>query len=73
MGAAVKITRADYTSAELRGFSGRCSDGAQVRRLLALALVLDGHSQTEAAALSGMDRQTLPDWVHRYNAFGVEG
>jgi transposase len=40
---------------------------------LALALVLDGYSRTEAAALSGMDRQTLRDWVHRYNAFGVEG
>jgi transposase len=40
---------------------------------LALALVLDGHSRTEAAALSGMDRQTLRDWVHRYNDFGVEG
>lgn len=73
MGAAVKITRRDYTSAELRALSGRCSDGAQVRRLLALALVLDGHSRTEAAALSGMDRQTLPDWVHRYNAEGVDG
>ena len=73
MGAAVKITRTDYTSEQLRSLSGRCSDGAQVRRLLALALVLDGCSRTEAAALSGMDRQTLPDWVHRYNAFGVEG
>jgi transposase len=40
---------------------------------LALALVLDGHSRAEAAALSGMDRQTLRDWVHRYNAEGVEG
>jgi transposase len=73
MGAAVGITRTDHTSAELRGLSGRCSDGAQVRRLLALALVLDGRSRTEAAALSGMDRQTLRDWVHRYNAEGVEG
>ncbi len=73
MGAPLGITRTDYTSAELRGLSGRCSDGAQVRRLLALALVLDGYSRTEAAALNGMDRQTLSDWVHRYNVFGVEG
>jgi len=73
MGAAVKITRTEYTSAELRKLSAGCSDGAQVRRLLALALVLDGYSRTEAAALSGMDRQTLPDWVHRYNAAGVDG
>lgn len=69
----VGITRRDRTSAELRAISSRCSDGAQVRRLLALALVLEGHSRTEAAALSGMDRQTLRDWVHRYNAEGVEG
>ena len=73
MGAPLGITRTDYTSAELRSLSGRCSDGAQVRRLLALALVLDGCSRTEAAALNGMDRQTLRDWVHRYNALGVEG
>ncbi len=73
MSAPLEITRTDYTSAELRSLSGRCSDGAQVRRLLALALVLDGHSRTEAAALSGMDRQTLRDWVHRYNDFGLEG
>ncbi len=73
MSRALEITRTDYTSAELRALSGRCADGAQVRRLLALALVLDGHSRTEAAALSGMDRQTLRDWVHRYNAEGVAG
>ena len=73
MGAALKISRTDYTSAELRGVSARCSDGAQVRRLLAVALVLDGYSRREAAALSGMDRQTLADWVHRYNALGVDG
>ena len=73
MSAPLEIRRTDYSSAELRAWSGRCSDGAQVRRLLALALVLDGHSRTEAAALSGMDRQTLRDWVHRYNDFGLEG
>jgi len=73
MSAPLEITRRDHSSTELRALSGRCSDGAQVRRLLALALVLDGHSRTEAAALSGMDRQTLRDWVHRYNDFGVEG
>lgn len=73
MGAPLGITRTDHTSAELRSLCGRCSDGAQVRRLLALALVLDGHRRTEAAILNGMDRQTLRDWVHRYNAIGVEG
>lgn len=73
MGAPLGITRTDYTSIELRNLSGRCSDGSQVRRMLALAMVLEGRSRAEAAELSGMDRQTLPDWVRRYNALGVEG
>jgi len=73
MGATLRITRTEHTSAELRALSGKCTDGAQVRRMLALALVLDGRPRSEAAALNGMDRQTLCDWVHRYNAAGIEG
>jgi len=38
-----------------------------------LALILEGHRRETAAALAGMDRQTLRDWVHRYNAEGVSG
>jgi transposase len=41
--------------------------------MLALALVLEGRPRTEAAQLCGMDRQTLRDWVHRYNAEGLAG
>jgi len=73
MGAALTITRRDHTAAELRVIAGKCDDGAQVRRLLALALVLDGRSRTEAAHQNGMDRQTLRDWVHRYNDTGIDG
>ena len=73
MGAPLAITRTDHTSAELRGLSNRCSDGAQVRRILALAMVLEGRSRTEAAGFNGMDRQTLRDWVHRYNQGGIRG
>src|SRR5215217_178385 len=62
-----------YTSTDLRAVASKCADGAQVRRLLALALVLDGYPRSKAAALNGMDRQTLRDWVHRYTAEGVEG
>jgi transposase len=36
-------------------------------------MVLEGYSRTDAAALNGMDRQTLRDWVHRYNAEGLAG
>ena len=39
----------------------------------ALAMVLEGYSRTDAAQMNGMDRQTLRDWVHRYNADGVPG
>lgn len=73
MGAPVAITRDDFTAAELRGASSKCTDGAQVRRILALALVLEGRPRREAAVLNGMDRQTLSDWVHRYNAEGIIG
>ena len=41
--------------------------------MLALALVLDGRPRTEAAQMCGMDRQTLRDWVHRYNNEGLAG
>lgn len=73
MGAALVITRREHTAGDLRGLAGKSKDGAVVRRLLALALVLEGHSRSDAAQQSGMDRQTLRDWVHRYNSGGVEG
>jgi transposase len=72
MGKPLTITRTDRTSGELRAVSARCRDGAQVRRLLALAMVLEGAPRAEAAACNGMDRQTLRDWVHRYNMGGVD-
>jgi transposase len=73
MGAPVEVTRTDYTAAQLRGLSSRCPDGEQVRRILAIAMVVEGRSRTEAAELNGMDRQTLRDWVHRYNNNGIAG
>ena len=69
----IEITRFDLAATELRELATRTHDGAVVRRLLAIALILEGHSREEAARLSGMDRQTLRDWVHRYNADGVAG
>ena len=73
MGRPLAITRTEHSADELRAFASNSRDGAQVRRLLALAFILDGHTRTEAAERTGMDRQTLRDWVHRYNAEGVEG
>ena len=73
MGTALVVTRTEHTASMLRMFAAKSGDGAQVRRLLAIALVLEGHSRTEAAELSGMDRQTLRDWIHRYNDEGLDG
>ena len=69
----VVVTRMEHTASDLRRRAGRADDAAVARRLLALALVLDGHKREDAARLTGMDRQTLRDWVHRYNADGVAG
>jgi transposase len=73
MGKPLTITRTDRSSGELRALSAKCRDGAQVRRLLALAMVLEGAPRSEAATCNGMDRQTLRDWVHRFNEQGAEG
>ncbi len=73
MSAAVMITRDDLDAAGLRRAAARTRDADAARRMLALALVLDGRTRGEAAALCGMDRQTLRDWAHRYNAEGLAG
>ena len=73
MGKALTITRIEHTAEELRAIASKSRDAAQVRRLLALAFVLDGRSRTDAADKAGMDRQTLRDWMHRYNAEGING
>jgi len=61
------------TPAELRALARRERDGRAGARLLALANALDGMGRDAAARAAGMDRQTLRDWVRRYDAAGVEG
>ncbi len=73
MGLPIEITRTDLSAPALRALAAKTDDGAVVRRLLAIALVLEGRCRTEAAVLNGMSRQTLRDWAHRYNAEGVDG
>lgn len=70
---AIAITRGEHTATDLRSLAGREREGSVARRMLALALILEGKSRTEAAVSCGMDRQTLRDWVHRYNADGLAG
>ena len=73
MGVAVVVTRRELTPAQLRAAACAGEEPAQVRRLLAIALVLEGAPRRQAAEQTGMDRQTLRDWVHRYNQAGVAG
>jgi transposase len=73
MAQAITITNLENSAVDLRWLMARQKDGEVVRRLSALALILEGKSRTEAAVMSGMERQTLRDWVHRYNAEGVSG
>lgn len=65
--------RSDYSSADLRKLAARSKDASQARRLLAIAAVLEGVSRGEAARVGAMDRQTLRDWVHRFNEAGPDG
>ncbi len=62
---AVEIKRQDLSAAGLRLAAARSRDANAARRILAIALVLDGQSREDAAESYGMDRQTLRDWVHR--------
>jgi transposase len=70
---ALAITRDYFTAPELREAAVRSNDADATRRMLALALVLEGYKRGEAGKLCGMDRQTLRDWVLRYNADGIGG
>jgi transposase len=65
--------REDYSAAELRTLARRSKNVNQSRRLLSLAAIGDGMDRCEAARIGGMDRQTLRDWVHRFNGSGLEG
>jgi len=69
----VAITRWDLSAADLRLAAARTGDAKAARRMLAIALLLEGWSREAAAEACAMDRQTLRDWVHRYNAAGLDG
>src|SRR3984957_20195790 len=72
MASAVRL-REDYSASELRALAWRWKTVNQSRRLLSLAAVRDGMDRGSAAKIGGGDRQTLRDWVHRFNASGLEG
>lgn len=69
----VEITRLELSAADLRDAAAGTADAKAARRMLAIALVLEGWSRHAAAEACAMDRQTLCDWVHRFNASGLDG
>ncbi len=72
MAAAVKL-RTDYSVVDLLRLTAGSRHANQSRRLLSLAAVMDGMDREQAARIGGMDRQTLRDWVHRFNEGGPDG
>jgi transposase len=73
MAMTVAITRLEHRATELRSAAAQTQDAKAARRMLAIALVLEDWSREDAAEACAMDRQTLRDWVHRYNELGLEG
>jgi transposase len=67
------VLREDFDAASVRRLARDADDADQARRLLAIAAVYDGMSRADAARVGGMDRQTLRDWAHRFNAEGAAG
>ena len=72
LGRALEL-RTDFSAAELRKLARRCGHHRQSCRLLSIAAIYDGMNRTDAAAVGGMDRQTLRDWVIRFNESGPDG
>jgi transposase len=72
MAAAIGL-RKDYDGQALRTLAKKAKDGAQARRLLALASIYDGGSRSDAAKIGDVGLQTVRDWVMRFNERGPEG
>ena len=63
--------RTDFTGSELRQLARYTRDANQARRLLALAVIYDGGSRSEAARVGSVGLQIIRDWVLRFNAEGL--
>jgi transposase len=65
--------RADFDARMVRSAAKRSKDGPQARRLLALAVIYEGATRTEAAKIGGVTLQIVRDWVVKFNAHGPDG
>src|SRR6478672_2426961 len=57
----IAITRREPGAGDLRREAARCRDARAARRMLALALVLEGSSREEAARAAAVERGPDPD------------
>jgi len=65
--------RSDFDAPGLRVLARHSKDAGQARRLLALAVIYEGGSRSEAAKVGGVTLQIVRDWVVRFNADGPGG
>lgn len=72
MGMAIGL-RTDCSGTDLRQAAKGSRDASQAQRLQALAAIYDGASLGDAAAVGGVDRQTLRDWVVWFNDEALDG
>lgn len=72
MGRAIKLS-SDHSSTTLLALARKSKDADQARRLLAVSLIYDGGSRSQAARLGGVTLQIIRDWVQRFNERGPAG
>jgi transposase len=65
--------RGDFDAAGLRWLARQSKHAGQARRLLALAMIYEGASRSEAAKTGGVTLQIIRDWVMKFNAHGPDG
>jgi transposase len=65
--------RDDFDAASIRAAARRSTDSGQQCRLRAIAAIYDGASRDRAALIAGVTRQTVRDWVMRFNSDGLSG
>ena len=71
MGRAIALGE-DFDGPCLRRLATCSKNGAQSRRLLALAEIYDGGRRTDAARIGAVGLQVIRDWVLRFNAQGPD-
>ena len=72
LGTPLSVTRDEFSSDDLLRLAASSKDAGYSRRLQSISLVIKGWSRAKAAAFADVDRQTLRDWVERYNDGGPD-